>query len=515
MKRAKAKKYETGNETQNLYETYFPFKNYLKQHPTWNTRASTLPLFLKIAFPIITVLIIFAVKLEFNSFFRGDSPFLLFFAAVTVSAWFGGFRTGFLATIFSLFFVAYFFLHPENHGFKIYDRYIDTRDTIRLSMFFLIGTLISTLSQTMHNTLRNLEINNLKLKRSEELHRLTVDTVKDYAIYTLDADGYITSWNEGGKRIKGYKTEEVLGKHFSVFYRKEDMEQGKPWKVLKTAVKKGRYEEEGPRVKKDGSTFWASVVITPLKDENGKLHGFSQITRDMTTHKELDRRKDEFISIASHELKTPITSIKVFTQIMQKIAAKKKNKKSLHYLGRMEKQIDRLTEIITDLLDVSRIQAGKLEFKKDYFDLNYLVEEIVENLQNTTSKHSIIIKGSIKQKALGDRDRIGQVLINFLTNAIKYSPNSDKIFVKLSTEPNFIVVSVKDFGIGIEKDQLDKIFERFYRVHKENRETFPGLGMGLYIASEIIKRHNGKIWAESEIGKGSTFYFKIPFKKHE
>lgn len=504
----KFKKSKAINEIQKSHKISFPFKKYLKQHPNWNTRASTSPFLFKMAISFITVLTVFALKLKLEPYFRGDSPYLLFFAAITISAWFGGFKTGFLSTILSLILIIYFFLHPDNQGFKIYN----ISEAVKLSLFFLIGTLISTLSQLMHNALRNLEINNLRLKRSEELHRLIVDTVKDYAIYTLDTEGYITSWNQEAERIKGYKTVEVLGKHFSMFCKKDDIESGKPWNTLKIAVKKGKYEEEGLRVKKDGSTFWADIVITPLRNEDGKLHGFSQITRDMTVHKELDRRKDEFISIASHELKTPITSIKVFAQIMQKIAVKKKDKESSHYLSRMERQIDRLTEIITDLLDVSRIQAGKLEFKKDYFDLNYLIEEVVENLQNTTSKHTIKVEGSIKQKVSGDRDRIGQVLINFLANAIKYSPDSDKIYVKVLAESNIVSVSVKDFGIGIVKGELNKIFERFYRVHKENGGAFPGLGMGLYIASEIIKRHNGKIWAESEEGKGSTFYFKIPFK---
>lgn len=508
MKKAKAnKKSKAGNQTQKSDDISFPFKKYLKHHPTWNTRATSYPVFFRFAVPILSVFFVLFLKLALESIFKGGSPYLMFFAVVMINAWYGGFRTGFLATILSALLIEYFFVHP-NHQHLIHN----LNELVNLILFVLEGTLISGLSQFIHNSLRKSEMKNFELKRSEEQYRLVVETVKDYAIYTLDADGYIKSWNQGAQRIKGYTFKEIIGKHFSIFYSQEEIEKGKPWEALKIADKKGRYEEEGEKVKKDGSKFWANVVITPLRDRMGKLYGFSKITRDMTVHQELDRRKDEFISIASHELKTPITSIKVFAQIMQKIAVKKRDKESSHYLSRMERQIDRLTEIITDLLDVSRIQAGKLEFKKDYFDLNYLIEEVVENLQNTTNKHNINVEGSVKQKVLGDRDRIGQVLINFLTNAIKYSPDSDKIYVKVLTGPNNVIVSVKDFGIGIAKEELNKIFERFYRVYKENGGTFPGLGMGLYIASEIIKRHNGKIWAESGEGTGSTFYFKIPVK---
>lgn len=477
--------------------------------PTWNTRASTYPSLLRFFIPITVVLLAFGIKMLLESLFHLQTPYLMFFAAIMISAWYGGVKTSLLATTLSTVLIIYFFLHPNHHSFTIQN----LKELMEISIFLSEGVLISVFSQFAHNALRKSEIKNIELKRSREHYKLVVDTVKDYAIYTLDPDGYITSWNEGAKKIKGYKAKEVIGKHFSIFYPQERVSKKDPWNTLKIAVEKGRFEDESLRTRKDGSTFWADVVITSLIDEQGKLQGFSQITRDMTKHRELDKRKDEFITIASHELKTPITSIKVFNQIMQKLSFKRKDKEFLHYLDRMEGQINRLTEIITDLLDVSKIQAGKLEFKKDFFNLNELTKEIVEDIQTTTNKHKIIIEEKSTKNIFGDRDRIGQVLTNFLTNAIKYSPNSDKIVVRIIPQKDGVTIGVQDFGIGISKEDQEKIFERFYRVYTGDEKTFPGLGMGLYISSDIIKRHNGRIWVESEKGKGSTFYFTLFYTK--
>lgn len=495
--------------TKEKFDFNFAFAKYLKHHPTWNTRASSYPTLLHFIIPISSVSLILLLKLRLEPIFQGDSPYLMFFSAIIFSAWYGGFKTSFLATILSTLIIDYFFLKPASSLIIS-----NTNDILKLSIFFLIGSLISILSQLMHNALRQLEMKNMELKRKEQHYRLIVETVKDYAIYTLDPAGYITSWNQGAERIKEYTAKEIIGKHFSIFFPKEDIQKGIPWKTLKSASKYGRLEEEGYKVRKDGSTFWANVVITALKDEAGKIHGFSQITRDMTVHKELDRRKDEFITIASHELKTPLTSARVFNQILQKFLKSRGITDLIPYLKKVENQIDKLNDIVNDLLDVSRIQAGKLEFRKEFFDINNLIKEIVEDLQNTT-RHIIFIKGQSTRKVYGDKDRIGQVLINFLTNAIKYSPNTKRIIIKIIPDENLITVAVQDFGLGIDKEHLEKIFQPFYRVRSEEGNTFPGLGMGLYISSDIINRHNGKIWAESEKEKGSIFYFTLPLNKDE
>lgn len=225
--------------------------------------------------------------------------------------------------------------------------------------------------------------------------------------------------------------------------------------------------------------------------------------------KELEERRDEFISIASHELKTPLTTIKGYTQILNQFLQKIHDKKILLYLGKMEEQLNRLTKLVNDLLNVSKIQTNKLVLQKEEFKIDDLIKSIIEEMQ-LTSKHQIIFEsGSRGKRVWVDKYRISEVLINLLTNAIKFSPRSDKIYVRTSFDAN-IVVSVQDFGIGITKKDKDRIFQRFFQADTKIRRSFQGLGLGLYISSEIIRQHGGTIWMDSVKGKGSTVFFSLP-----
>lgn len=264
-------------------------------------------------------------------------------------------------------------------------------------------------------------------------------------------------------------------------------------------------------IKKDGSSIWVESQSQVIKDSSGKSVGLRGVTMDITSTMEVEQRKDEFISIASHELKTPITSIRVFTQILLAACEEKGTAKEKTYLLRMRSQIDKLTQLVSDLLDISKIEVGKLELRKETFQLGLLVTEVVENMQATTDSHKLVVKGSSIKKIHGDRDRIGQVLINFLSNAIKYSPNGKPIIISTHENKQTITVAVKDKGIGIKSKHLEHIFERFYRVFDATEKTFPGLGIGLFICKEIIQRHNGSIHVESKLHKGSTFSFTLPF----
>jgi signal transduction histidine kinase len=189
---------------------------------------------------------------------------------------------------------------------------------------------------------------------------------------------------------------------------------------------------------------------------------------------------------------------------------KKKDEKSSVVLEKMDRQINKLTMLIGDLLNLARIQTGRFEFRNEYFAIDDLLKETVESLQGTTEKHRIKIQGKTKKKVYADRDRVSQVLINLLTNAIKYSPKADRIIVHSKTDRNNVTIAVQDFGIGIPKRDLNKIFDRFFRVEGADEKTYPGFGIGLFVSAEIVARHGGKIWAESEKGKGSTFYFTLP-----
>ncbi|HLG77585.1 MAG TPA: ATP-binding protein, partial [Ktedonobacteraceae bacterium] len=275
------------------------------------------------------------------------------------------------------------------------------------------------------------------------------------------------------------------------------------------------YNAEFRIVRLDGSIRWVLGKGEIHRDDARSPVRMIGINMDITERKELERRKDDFISMASHELKTPITSIKGFTQVLLKRARKSGDEESLRFLTIMDTQLNKLTKLVSDLLDVSKMQSGKLTYREERFDLDDLVRETVENIQGIVSTHQIQIEGVAHACVPGDRDRIGQVLINLLTNAIKYSPQANTVIVRVASDRKEAVVSVQDFGIGIAEIYHDKIFEQFYQVTDPEEKTYPGLGIGLYLSDEIIKRHAGRIWVESAKGAGSTFSFSLPFARDD
>lgn len=229
--------------------------------------------------------------------------------------------------------------------------------------------------------------------------------------------------------------------------------------------------------------------------------------------KQLKKRKDEFISIASHELKIPITSMTIFLQLLERLSKKKGNEQALDLIQKTNKQMQKMTLLISDLLDVSKIQIGKLELKKEKIIINDLVHDVTENMQRILTNHMIVIDGQSNKKIYADRERVSQVLTNLINNAAKYSPSAYKILVKIRTTKQTVIVQVTDFGIGIAEKDQQKIFERFFRVEGSDEKTYPGFGIGLYIAREIIKLHNGMLWVDSIEGYGSTFSFSLPLTK--
>ncbi|MBC8045486.1 MAG: PAS domain S-box protein [Fimbriimonadaceae bacterium] len=517
---------------------------------------------------------------------------------------------------------------------------------------FGLLSITNNITEQVTSTMRLEEINE-ELRQSEERYHKMIDEIEDYAIILMDTKGNIQNWNRGAEKIKGYKTAEIIGKNFRQFYTEEDRKSKLPEKLIEQAFLSGKANHEGTRVRKDGTTFWGSILITALHDDHNNIIGFSKITRDLTEKKlteenlkhytkELERKnaefvitneelkqarrqladdrtrylletiphiiatatpygtldyvnknlleytglsatelmqgkwfdlvhaddieklsiaweasfhtgenlqtefriqradgiylwhlgiakplrdenddiilwivtltnihdqkiiedkKDEFIGIASHELKTPLTSVKAYAQLLQLIIDKDENEEAAMY-------IDKLNNLISELLDITRIQHGKLPIIITEFGFDILLKETVDMIQSTSQKHIIKQQGNSSVIINADKERIQQVLINLLSNAVKYSPGSDTIEVKVKTKDNLLHVTVTDNGIGIPKGDLNKVFERFYRV--EGDDKFQGLGIGLFISSEIINRHNGRIWVESEPGKGSAFHFTIP-----
>ena len=273
--------------------------------------------------------------------------------------------------------------------------------------------------------------------------------------------------------------------------------------------------------KADGEIRWGLTEGYPFYDINGEFSGYAGSVTDITDIKKLEQRKDDFIKMASHELKTPITSINGYVQLLLNIYSETDDRR-LHLskttvkssLSTIAKQVAKLTRLVSELLDLSKIESGKLELHKTKFDLADVVEETVQDVRHTTAKHAIIVQNDFEGKIVADKDRIAQVLLNLLTNAIKYSPNSDHIEVLVEGDNEFAIIKVKDYGIGIDKKDHQKIFERFYRVEGKSEQTFPGFGIGLFIASEIIHRHNGMIAIESQKGKGSVFTVTLPLESN-
>ena len=276
----------------------------------------------------------------------------------------------------------------------------------------------------------------------------------------------------------------------------------------------GKYDAEFRTISKDGKNVrWIRSKGQAYFNEKKKPYRFSGTVMDITVQKQLQQQKDNFLGIASHELKTPVTSIKAYAQVLESIFRNKGDIKEAGMLSKLNAQVNRLTSLIADLLDVTKIQSGRLEFDETFFDFGQLVREVIDDMRPTAPKHQIEEEIAAIEQVYGDRERIRQVIINLITNAVKYSPHSDKIIVRAYMHKKNAILCVRDFGVGIASEKQGKVFEQFYRVSGDKQHTFPGLGLGLYISSEIVKRMDGKIWVESEEGKGSTFCFSLSLER--
>lgn len=348
------------------------------------------------------------------------------------------------------------------------------------------------------------------LKGSEERFRLLVQNASDI-ITVFDQDGTIQYESPAIEPMLGYTPEERVGRNINMDPIVHPDDREIKIGLLKNSIarpKENMYGEFRLRHKNGSYRIIDAIFRNLLNDK--KINGIIANYRDITERKVFERQKDEFIGIASHELKTPVTSIKAYGQVLQRMFEKAEDQKSAELLGKLNTQVDRLNTLITDLLDFTRIEGGKLKFRKEEFGVNEMIGEVVEEMQRTSREHKLVWEPANPVKINGDRYRTSQVLTNLISNAIKYSNDGKNIVIKSKTEKNSLVISVQDFGIGIEKELLDKVFDRFFRVTESSFNTYPGLGLGLYIAAEFVKRQGGKIWATSKPGNGSTFFFDLP-----
>ena len=358
----------------------------------------------------------------------------------------------------------------------------------------------------------------------DEDFRLLVATVRDYAIFMLDTAGFVVSWNAGAQRLKGYTEQDILGRHFSIFDAQEDLSARKPQTELEIAVRDGRVEDEGWRYRKDGTRFWANVVITALYDASGTHRGFAKVTRDLTERRRADeervrlaqtqealRLRDEFLSIASHELRTPLNVLALSLQTIELTLPPEQTA----VRGRLEKaqtQLARLAELVNRLFDVTRISEGKMLLTTGTTDLTAVVKEAVDgclpSAEKSGSEIRLALPGELEAEV--DRIRVHQLVTNVLDNAIKYG-RGGPIDVELARAGRFAVIRIRDKGIGIEEDRFGRIFDRFEQAAPDRAGG--GLGLGLYISKQIADAHGGTITVNSTPNEGSTFEIALPLTK--
>lgn len=356
------------------------------------------------------------------------------------------------------------------------------------------------------------------LRESEQRFRLMLEGVKDYAIFMLSPDGLIESWNSGAQLIKGYSPGEVIGKHFSLFYRPEDLEAGKPEAELKMALQQGRAEEEGWRVRKDGSVFWANAVITPIYDANRQLRGFAKVTRDMTERRRLSelekssKRMSEFLAMLAHELRNPLAPIRNAITILQLEPSPSPLVRSSRDM--IDRQLSHMTRLVDDLLDVGRLTTGKIRFKAEQVSYNQVVARSIEAVRPLFDARRHRLETDIPAASplvQGDATRLAQVLQNLLINAAKYTPEAGLIELKVWQEGTQLYTSVRDNGLGLSSQAISQIFELFSQGDAQTAARESGLGIGLTLARSLVEMHGGTLHAESEgPGRGSTFTFFLP-----
>jgi PAS domain S-box-containing protein len=373
--------------------------------------------------------------------------------------------------------------------------------------------------------------------QTEEMFKLLVSGVKDYAIFMLDPEGHIVTWNQGAERIKGYQAEQIIGKHFSVFYPQSEVRAGKPQWELVVAADEGRFEVEGIRVRRDGTTFWADVVITALRDEEGVLRGFAKVTRDITERKraeelreerqrqeaeqlrehsrrmaQLESNKTEFLNLASHELRGPLVVARGYFSLLEDGSLTPE--KFLEVAPLVSAKLAQMEVLVRQMLETARLESDQLDLSIEAVELGSVVEDqlrVVEPLLGDA--HTLDVDLPEEEVTVwGDRTRLGAVILNLVDNAIKYSPGGGLIQVLLTIGGDRAFVSVRDHGLGISPENMHRLFTRFGRIDNPEARHIGGTGLGLYLSREIARRHGGDILVESIAKAGSRFTLSLPLE---
>lgn len=365
-------------------------------------------------------------------------------------------------------------------------------------------------------------------------YKLLVESIQDYAIFLMDKDGYIQTWNKGAEKNKGYTAEEVIGRHFSIFYSLYDIEEKKPERELSIARRVGRAEDEDWRIRKDGTRFWANVVITALYDDDGELSGFAKVTRNLTDRKHqednlrdanvalrkqqeelkrLNTSKDEFISLASHQLRTPATAIKQLLGLVLEGFAGEVPSQLESILRKTNESNERQIGIINSLLKVAQIDAGKVVLRKATVDVRVLLRDVIDEQQDTFTDRgqTVTLKGVGSDLCVeADTQYLRMAFENIIDNASKYTYDGGKVTVTVKQVDGEVVVTIRDNGVGIDPDDMATLFDKFKRIPNDLSQKVAGSGLGLYWVKKVVELHGGRIEAESVLGKGTRFMIYLP-----
>jgi PAS domain S-box-containing protein len=405
----------------------------------------------------------------------------------------------------------------------------------------------------------------LALRESEQRFRLLVQGVKDYAIFMLDASGHVATWNDGAERIKGYTADEIIGKHMRSFYPAEDNAVDKTGHELEVAAREGSFEEEGERIRKDGSRFWANVLITALRDERGRLIGYAKVTRDLTErnaaqaralddarrlaseetarqHAEeraaelrqlaarlseqaaelesrsaeaesANRAKGAFLAAMSHELRTPLNAIGGYTELLQMGITGPVTPAQVDQLDRIRRAQQHLLGVINEILNFSRVDAGRVDYRIDRVAMQATIESVAQMIAPQAARKDIVfqhVPSGPDLAARADQAKVQQVLLNLLSNALKFTAPGGRVTVWAERAGANVVTHVRDNGIGVEADKLDAIFEPFIQVGRSLTSDHEGTGLGLAISRDLARGMRGDLTVVSEPGEGSTFSLVLP-----
>jgi PAS domain S-box-containing protein len=368
------------------------------------------------------------------------------------------------------------------------------------------------------------------IMESTELFRLLVDRVRDYAIFALDTTGHVLSWNEGAQRLKGWSASEIIGRHFSTFYPDYDIATGKPAYELKTAVRDGRFEDEGWRIRKDGSRMWANVIITALFDDDGLHVGFAKVTRDLTERRAAQERalaearrateaevanraKSEFLAVMSHELRTPLNAIGGYAELIAMGIGGPVTAQQQDYLSRIRSSQQHLLGIITDLLNFSRIEAGQVAYDLGPASAQGIIDGVMPLISPQADAKRIALSSEPASPLLlvqADRQKAEQIVLNLMSNSIKFTPEGGRVRVRCTTEGAFVYFAVEDSGIGVPADKIAAIFEPFVQLGRSRTSQHEGTGLGLSISRDLARAMGGDITVQSTLDVGSTFTLALP-----